>query len=87
MTVQVGQIWADNDKRAGGRQIRVDRIDGDYATCTVVADRAEPEQRYHGRDNVARPPGWTAVGFKRRILLRRFKPTATGYRLIGDTQQ
>ena len=36
-TVEPGQIWADNDKRSIGRNVRVDGVDGEYARCTVVA--------------------------------------------------
>ncbi|GAA0918604.1 hypothetical protein [Nonomuraea longicatena] len=28
--VQVGQVWADNDKRASGRTVRVENVDGRY---------------------------------------------------------
>ena len=38
-TVQPGQILADTDKRSIGRKVRVDGVDGEYARCTVVADR------------------------------------------------
>jgi hypothetical protein len=66
-TVQPGQTWADGDKRSVGRMVRVDRIDGDCAICTVVADRSGP-----------RPEGRSPVGRTTWILLRRFKR----YRLI-----
>jgi hypothetical protein len=81
-TVQPGQTWADNDKRSIGRKVRVDSIDGEYANCTVVADRDDTRQTRGGRYNVMRPHGWSPVGQTTRILLRRFKPTSTGYRLI-----
>lgn len=72
-----GQIWADNDKRVEGRQIRVDSIDGRFANCTVTQDAApNPKTR------VERPAGHTNVGKTTRIALERFKPTSTGYRLI-----
>lgn len=82
MTVQPGQIWADNDKRAAGRQIRVDGVAGRYALCAVVRDRDNP-QPLIGRYNVRRPEGWTAVGHTTSIRLDRFKPTSTGYRRIS----
>ena len=72
-TVEPGQSWADCDKRAAGRVLRVDRIEGEHAICTVTADRPPDE---------GAPPGWTNVGATRRIALRRFKPGSTGYRLV-----
>lgn len=68
-TVRPGQIWADNDKRVAGRTLRVDDIDNEHAVCTVLTGPA-------GSDD-------PSVGQQRRILLRRFKPTSTGYRLLS----
>jgi hypothetical protein len=82
-TVQPGQTWADNDKRCVGRKVRVESIDGEYATCTVVADQSDP-RRMKRRSNVQRPEEWSPVGRITRILLRRSKPTSAGYRLIED---
>jgi hypothetical protein len=30
-TVRPGQIWADNDKRSNGRELRIERVDDQYA--------------------------------------------------------
>lgn len=30
-TVRPGQIWADNDKRSSGRELRIERVDDRYA--------------------------------------------------------
>lgn len=79
----VGQIWADNDKRSIGRKIRIDAIEGDIAHCTVVADRDNPT-RHKGRYNFARPAGWSPVGHKTRISVRRMRPTSNGYRPVAD---
>lgn len=68
--VQPGQVWADNDARMAGRTIAVDSIDGEKAVCTVLAPSYDNP---HGRS-----------GHTVRIMLRRFKPTSTGYRLIRD---
>jgi hypothetical protein len=68
-TVEPGQIWADNDWRADGREVRVISTDATHADVEVVAvrnasgDRSEP-----GRPS--------------RICLDRFRPTSTGYRLV-----
>lgn len=66
--VRVGQVWADNDKRAEGRTVRVDEVDARYAYCTVLM--------------AATPGGRT--GQRTRIALERMRPTSTGYRLLAD---
>lgn len=80
-TVKVGDVWADNDPRVAGRTIRVDRIEGEYAYCTILTNDDETQQaldnpkgRSRRRDNRSRPT---------RIKLARFKPTSTGYRHVG----
>lgn len=65
--VREGQVWADNDPRAHGRTLRVDAVDGDYARCTVLSG-------VHS--------SWIGVGRECTILLRRFAPTRSGYRLL-----
>lgn len=86
ITPAVGQIWADNDKRAIGRKIRIDKIEGGTAHCTVVSDRDIPEaERERYRHD--RPEGWTSVGRSTRISLKRLRPIATGYRLTTESAQ
>lgn len=70
--VRPGQIWADNDKRARGRQVRVEAVDDTHATVVLVVARHEDILG-------ARPKRCT------RIRLDRFKPTSTGYRLVSGT--
>ena len=82
--VRPGQVWADNDCRAVGRKVRVEKIDGEYAKCTVVADRDKPHVTVRGRYNHDRQADWSPVGLVTRIPLRRFRPTSTAYRLIED---
>lgn len=75
MTVQPGQVWADNDPRVPGRTLRVDAVEGEHAICTVLTN----EPAYEGH-----MPKKTT-----RIKLSRFKPTSTGYRFIensGETE-
>ncbi|MEU3046183.1 hypothetical protein ABZ705_06545 [Streptomyces sp. NPDC006984] len=67
--VRGGQVWADNDKRSGGRTVRVDEVDVRYAYCTVLTS--------------ATPGGST--GQRTRIALERMRPTSTGYRLLDGT--
>jgi hypothetical protein len=85
--VRVGQVWADNDSRCHGRTLRIDAVDGDTAVCTVLTNTTEV-QAY-----VAQPaskPTWTKNsyrdrrGTRTRIKLSRFRPTATGYKLVRD---
>lgn len=67
--VAVGQVWRDNDKRvAANRAVHVDRIDGDYAQCTV--GRLQPGGAF------------VAANRKAHIRLSRFRPTSTGYVLV-----
>lgn len=66
--VRVGQVWADNDKRALGRTVRVDSVDARWAYCTVLTPAA----------------GATRTGQKTRIDRDRMKPTSTGYQLVSE---
>ena len=74
ITVQVGQVWVDNDPRCKRvRSLRVDSLlqanicDPDfkpYASCTILES-----------------------GRKVRILLSRFRPTKSGYRLVEEVKR
>jgi len=80
--VRPGQLWADNDARAEGRTLRVDRIAGDYAVCTVLTNSALnqaalDEGKSWARDMRGRPA---------TILLRRFRPGRSGYTLIKEAE-
>jgi ABC-type phosphate transport system auxiliary subunit len=79
-TVKPGQIWADNDKRAEGRTVRVERIEDGKAVCTILTNR-DATQR-----DLDRGSAWVndMRGRTTRIALSRFKPTNTGYRLVQD---
>ncbi len=68
--VRVGQVWKDNDKRIGERYLVVRKIEGDRAFCCLCDSQGYPS-------GLARQP---VV----RILLRRFRPTSTGYVLVKD---
>jgi hypothetical protein len=72
--VRVNQVWADNDKRAAGRLVRVVEISGRYAMVELVGQRGRPASRHEDKQ-VAKP------GRRTRIQLDRFRPTTTGYRL------
>lgn len=87
-SVRIGQVWADNDKRAAGRELRIlylwsrpqtfreangqQPADVHYANCVVVRD-----------DRKGRVAPRT-VGRHVDIRLDRFRPTSTGYLLIKD---
>jgi hypothetical protein len=62
MEVLAGKIWADNDKRAKGRQLRVLSVGCEFAERIVIRDRDTPTV-LRGRYNVRRPDDWSAVGF------------------------
>lgn len=69
--VRVGQIWADNDRRSAGRLVKVLKVDSRYAEV-VACDM-------NGN--------WSPSALRARhtrILLTRFRPTSTGYRLVED---
>jgi hypothetical protein len=70
-----GQIWADNDPRCEGRQVRITAVDGTHATVELIATRDRPLL-------TGQKPA--PIGRQTRILLRRFKPTSTGYRLVAN---
>lgn len=65
--VVVGQIWIDNDKRLEGkRAVRIDSLDHSHAHCTV---------------GLIVDGAFVPANRRTDILLKRFRPTATGYRL------
>lgn len=74
-TVEVGQVWKDNDKRMFNRHLQVVRIDRDLAYCKRVIPR----------DNGA----WMDSPIKAltRISLKRFKPTSSGYVLVWPNDE
>jgi hypothetical protein len=82
--VRPGQVWADNDKRAKGRTLRVDRVDYDeqrgyrVASCTVLTmDEASKARQRAGI-------GRDLVGSRTRVAVKRMRPNSTGYRLLSD---
>ena len=80
--VRPGQIWADNDKRGYGRTVRVveivERHIGGRPSMGRGVLHAVVEQ-VSARDGY-RPAG----GRRTTIRLDRFRPTASGYRLVQD---
>jgi hypothetical protein len=72
--VKVGQIWADNDKRAVGRYLRIVEVDMVAGKARAVNCNSVGGATWGGRK-----PG--------PLLLRRFAPTHTGYRLVKDVTQ
>ncbi|WP_438489525.1 hypothetical protein [Streptomyces sp. S186] len=75
-TVQVDQIWQDNDPRMPDRYLRIVDIDTSHATVQQVA--WNPEDRI-----AADLPGVRLT----RIRLDRFRPTRTGYRYVGQVDE
>jgi hypothetical protein len=83
-TVKPGQIWADNDKRAAGRTLRVERVLGDKAQCTILTNTDVAQKQIDEYQGRACPWARDMRGKKTWISLARFKPTNTGYRLVQD---
>ncbi|WP_280448420.1 hypothetical protein [Nocardia brasiliensis] len=70
--IEVGQVWADNDRRSEGRTMRVVAIEMGYirrAVCELLTDVGGLEP--------SRP---RTV----RIKVDRMHPTSTGYLLVSD---
>lgn len=78
--IRPGQVWADNDRRCEGRTVRVDVVDGTYAYCTVLTNIAWVQQRIEAGKEQS-----DQRGTKTRLMLRRMRPTSTGWRLAQDT--
>jgi hypothetical protein len=80
--LRIGQVWADCDKRAPGRLLKIVELEHEpryaepRAICEVIAERSS------GFALTARgsPTG------KRRTVIRadRFRAGSTGYRLVED---
>lgn len=84
ITVKPGQIWADNDPRGYGREVRVIEIvrrhtGGNGAHYPAGVEHAVVEQ-VDPRGGSGKP------GRRSTIRLDRFRPTANGYRLIRDVE-
>jgi hypothetical protein len=77
--VKPGQVWADQDPRSAGRTLRVDRIEGTKAVCTVLTNIGNTQWRIEHGNRAARD----MRGKTTRIALARFKPASNGYRLVG----
>lgn len=75
--VQVGQMWADNDSRAKGRTIQIRKIEPPIAICKIVTNRDGWDKETWKTKSM--------VGREVKIKLRRFTPTASGYKLLGCT--
>lgn len=66
-SVQIGQVWEDNDPRRQGdtpRQVRIEAIDGKHALVKNLSTRRTT-----------------------RVLLKRFRPVNSGYKLVEGTAQ
>lgn len=90
--VMPGQVWADNDKRHQGRQLKVlslfsdwrrvaeARRQGDYSSSAYV------EALYARCEVVVEGCGQSFSTRGRQVTIRvdRFRPTSTGYRLVEE---
>jgi hypothetical protein len=91
ITPAPGQVWADNDPRSAGRTLRVDRIDGDKAVCTVLTNAAGTQRwldevHQEATRSAAPAPAGIYAGDQRgkvtRVAVRRMRPAGTGYRFV-----
>lgn len=69
--VKVGQVWADNDPRTTGRRFEIVEVGDGWAKGKVLSVERNVSKKMVGRTT-------------REIALRRFRPTATGYRLVSN---
>ena len=66
-TIQPGTVWTDNRRNSRGLTIRIDRVDGEHALCTVLTNRAGARRSRIGKS--ARVPlasfqtGATLIGY------------------------
>lgn len=74
--VKIGQVWADNDKRANGRQVRVVGFVTEGGTDYALVEQNKARQ-------VRKPGEQNRPGRRTRIRLDRFNPRRqTGYTLV-----
>lgn len=86
------QVWADNDPRHAGRTIQVLQVVGETAICRTLTNSNETQATL---DRV-RDEGYMAVsdslggyvpkdmrGRVGKVHVSRFRPTSSGYRLLG----
>lgn len=71
-TPAIDQIWADNDPRGYGRQVRIVEIQDTHAIVELYQPR--------------HPVSSAKPGRRTRIRLDRFRPTSTGYRYVGKVR-
>lgn len=80
--VRPGQVWADNDPRVAGRTLRVESVTTTHAVCVIVTHDAQTQRALDEGSPWVRD----RRGKITRIMLARFFPTSTGYRLVRDVE-
>jgi hypothetical protein len=84
--VKSGHVWADNDPRSAGRTLRVERIEGGKAVCTIVTNATVVQAELDSSLRARRTTTFDRRGKVTRISLARFRPVSTGYRLLGEEE-
>jgi len=89
--VRPGQIWADNDPRAAGRTVEIVKTgltkERHTGRAGWLVDRREDQPAVLVRTlTPARNVGTAVIGRETLVLLSRFRPTRTGYRLVRDIE-
>ncbi|WP_329089342.1 hypothetical protein [Streptosporangium sp. NBC_01469] len=84
--VTPGSVWRDRGDLFGTRTLRVERIEGERAVCITLTNSYEVQRQL---TLAARCPEGSPFsntrdmrGFTTRILLDRFRPTASGFDFI-----
>jgi hypothetical protein len=88
--VKAGQVWADDDRRAAGRTIRVDAIEDGKAVCTILTNSTDAQElidswHFQGKTGTC-PWAQDTRGRTTRIALSRLRPGSSGYRLVSDPE-
>jgi len=82
--VRAGQVWADNDKRARGRELVVLRVERSRRKVGWARDDLGPYEDVAVCRVTASPGSPARIGRVYAIAVRRMKPTSTGYRLVRE---
>lgn len=87
--VRKGQVWADNDPRSDGRLLLVLDTPTICRRCHPAGEgrKKVTVEVVRSRDVATGPSDARSRGRRQKIMLRRFRPTSTGYRLTDLTSE
>jgi hypothetical protein len=84
--VRIGQVWQDNDKRGYGRRVRIVEIVNRHIPGRPSMGTGTPHAVVELVTGRGVGYGQAKPGRRTTIRLDRFKPTATGYRLVSEPE-